>query len=66
MPTSTGMIAFAGTHSRTRVEVSYPADVTPGTKVWFIAQWANPRGETGPASAPYAAVINYGGVRKAA
>jgi hypothetical protein len=53
---------FEGQITRTRALVVFPADTAPGTKVWLIACWYNPRGEVGPACDPVSAYIAGGGV----
>ena len=43
---------FEGNTTRTRVDVLFPADTPPGSKIWVCAFWFNPRAQAGPTSAP--------------
>jgi hypothetical protein len=43
---------FAGHATRTVVDVTFPADLPPGTEVWLTARWLNPRLQPGPAARP--------------
>ena len=47
-------------------EIDPPVTVQAGTKVWFTAQWFNPRMEVGPATTPVSTVVQYGGLAQAA
>jgi hypothetical protein len=51
-PTEDGEWKFEGNTTRTTTEVTFPAAVTPGAKVWFTAFWYNPRAQCGPAATP--------------
>jgi hypothetical protein len=41
-----------GITTRTVVDITFPATVTPGSKVWFTAFFFNPRLQNGPAATP--------------
>ena len=47
--------------TRTTVDVTFGADVAPGTKVYVAACWLNPRGQAGPLSTPQIAYLGYAG-----
>ena len=49
-PTTEDGWKFEGITARTTVEVTFPASVEPGSKVWFTAYWFNERKERGPSS----------------
>jgi len=57
---------FEGGTSRTSLTVEFDHGLTPGTKIWLTAFWFNPRLQSGPACAPVATQINYGGLAQAA
>lgn len=51
-------------HSQTgqsRVDVTFPTNVPPGTKVWLSAVWFNNRKQMGPACAPVPLTLTGGG-----
>lgn len=43
---------FEGNTTRMRIDVSFPAAVTPGSKIWLTAFFFNPRAMSGPAATP--------------
>ena len=43
---------FQGNTTRMRIDVAFPASVTPGSKVWLTAFFFNPRAMSGPAATP--------------
>jgi hypothetical protein len=47
--------------TRSRVLIHFPASVAPGTQVWLVARWLNPRQECGPQSKPVCTYIEFGG-----
>jgi hypothetical protein len=51
---------YHGNATRTQFDVNIPSNVRPGSKVWFVAQWYNTRGERGPASTAKATYIGDG------
>jgi hypothetical protein len=51
-----------GQATRTIVDIQFPADTAPGTVVWLLACWYNPRGEVGIACAPVSTNISGGAV----
>lgn len=57
---------FEGFKTRAVNTVQFPADLAPGSVVWFTAFWQNPRGETGPGCAPLSAIIAGGALAEAA
>ena len=50
-----------GPTSRVNVEILFPADLAPGTKVWLTATFFNERKQMGPACEPVGTQLNYGG-----
>jgi hypothetical protein len=53
-----GRWQFVALTGNPTVEVHFPQpELPPGTKVWLVARWANPRGEMGPASSPVCAYL---------
>ena len=60
-PADAGDYKLEGPTSRTALEVQFPVELIPGTKVWLIACWFNGRKQLGPACAPVATIINFGG-----
>jgi hypothetical protein len=58
-PGSDGWKFHSGT-SRTTWRVTFPARLTPGTKVWFSAAWVNTRNQLGPASRAVGTHIQFG------
>jgi hypothetical protein len=60
-PTNPTAYSFQGSVSRTTMVATFPETLAPGTKVWLTACWFNERKQPGPACAPVAAIINYGG-----
>lgn len=53
---------FRGETTKTTFEITFPASVEPGTKVWLTACWVNARGQSGPARDPMSTHIQFGGV----
>lgn len=51
-PTETVDWKFEGNTSRTRIDIAFPSDITPGAKVWFTAFWFNERKQAGPTTTP--------------
>lgn len=60
-PSDPAAYKFEGITGKTRVDVTFPPTVTPGTTVWLTAFWFNGSKQTGPACNPISAVLNYGG-----
>lgn len=48
----------------TKFVVDFDQSLEPGTTVWFTAFWYNARGESGPATEPVSATIQFGGMSK--
>jgi hypothetical protein len=46
--------------TRSKITIDFPTALPPGTKVWVLARWQNPRGELGPCSLPASARMAYG------
>jgi hypothetical protein len=59
-PVGTAGWTLHATSGRTRVDLTFGADVSPGTKVWVTAAWVNARGR-GPGAAPAPAIIGIAG-----
>ena len=53
---------YQGETTRALADITFDPATAPGTVVWFTCQWANPRGETGPGSAPLSTNIAGGAV----
>ena len=51
-PTTEAGWTFQGNTTRMRIDVSFPASVTPGSKIWLTAFFFNPRAMSGPAATP--------------
>jgi hypothetical protein len=60
-PAEASAYTLQGPVSRTALEVQFPVELIPGTKVWLIACWFNGRKQLGPACSPVSTVINFGG-----
>ncbi len=60
LPTGDQRWKLARQASPTRVQIAFPSDVAPGTKVWLYAQWMNPRHQPGPPGAPVYAHLGHG------
>lgn len=60
-PTDPSLYKMEGPVSRTTVDVLFPNTLAAGTTVWLTAVWFNERKQLGPACAPVATNINYGG-----
>jgi hypothetical protein len=43
---------FEGVTGKTRVDITFPATVPAGSRVWFTASWFNSRKANGPAATP--------------
>jgi hypothetical protein len=56
---------FEGNCTRTVVDVVFPAETTPGAKIWICAFWFNPRTQQGPTSEPVSTRVQ-GGLASAA
>ncbi len=48
---------YQGQASKTAFDVTFPASVASGAKVWICARWCNRRGEPGPLSIPVFAIL---------
>jgi hypothetical protein len=59
-PASLDGYKFEGLTTRSDFDVVFGADVAPGAKVWIVACWYNPRGLSGPVSAPVTAYVGGG------
>ena len=60
-PADPSLFKFEGNTGRTKIDVTFPVSVTPGTTVWLTAFWFNGSKTSGPACAAISAVVNYGG-----
>ena len=56
---------FEGLTSKTKMNVTFPNTVTPGSKVWFTAFWFNERKQNGPAADPVTTYLQGGGAMAA-
>jgi hypothetical protein len=65
LPTDVTAWTTIGESTRTNFEVELPATIAPGTQVYLVAFWKNPRLMSGPPSAPVSVYIG-GGVQQAA
>ena len=66
-PTDRGQWKFERSTGRVdKIDITFPATLTPGTKVWFTALWFNGRKQSGPMAQPIAANVAGGSVSKAA
>lgn len=59
-PESVSRWSYCGHAMRSRFQVTLPADVPAGSKVWIAACWVNTRGGTGPFSAAVSTRIGDG------
>ena len=41
-----------GNSGRTRIDITFPSGITPGSKVWFTAFWFNEKKQAGPTTTP--------------
>jgi hypothetical protein len=57
---------FEGGTTRTKVTHTFPQTVQPGTKVWFVAIYFNPRMQTGYACDPVSTYTTGGAMSRAA
>ena len=64
-PTDEAAWRFEGITSRTRVDVSFPSTVAPGSQVWFTAFWFNERKQNGPAATKVTTNLPGGGAMAA-
>ena len=48
---------YQGQASKTAFDVTFPASVASGAKVWICCRWCNRRGEAGPLSIPVFAIL---------
>jgi hypothetical protein len=55
-----------GVTSRTSFDVSFPATLEPGTKVWLTAYWFSPSKHSGPACTPISTNLQGGALSQAA
>ena len=60
-PASPNVCKMEGPISRVDGAVVFPESLAPGTQVWLLATWFNERKQMGPACAPVATQINFGG-----
>jgi hypothetical protein len=60
-PTDASGWTYAGTHTRTRIELAFPLHLPPGTPVCITAQWFNAHGN-GPPASPITTVLVGGGI----
>jgi hypothetical protein len=51
-PTEEAAWNFEGITGKTEQDITFPASVAPGARVWFTAFWFNTRKENGPAATP--------------
>jgi len=51
---------FHTTTGRTKCDVTFPADLAPGTKVWLTAAWVNSRNQPGPACMAVGTHLQFG------
>jgi hypothetical protein len=56
---------FQGGTSRNVIDIPFPIDLAPGTKVWLTAQWTNSKREAGVATDPISVLIQFGGLSQA-
>jgi hypothetical protein len=61
-PTSQGEWKFETLASKAKFDVTFPATLPPGTRIWLTAMWFSHRKETGPACAPVGTNLQGGGV----
>ena len=64
-PASVDEWTFAGGTSKNLIDIPFPMDLTPGTKVWITACWTNNKREAGPATEPISLLIQFGGLSQA-
>ncbi len=64
-PTEENAWNFEGITSRTRVDITFPGTVTPGSQVWFTAFWFNERKQNGPAATKVTTNLPGGGAMAA-
>lgn len=57
---------FAGSYTRSLVDLAFDPTLPAGTTVWITACWVNPRGETGPGATAVSTVLAGGYVATAA
>jgi hypothetical protein len=65
-PTSLGEWKFETLVSKAKFDVTFPATLPPGTRIWLTAMWFSHRKETGPACAPVGTNLQGGGVEVSA
>ena len=65
-PANTALWSFAFNTTRPTVEITFPATLAPGTRVFVTSFFYGSRAESGPACQPAAAWIGFGGVNQAA
>jgi hypothetical protein len=65
LPTDVTAWTTIGESTRTNFEVELPASIAPGSQVYLLAFWKNPRLMSGPPSAPVSVYIG-GGAQQAA
>ncbi|HEV2292604.1 MAG TPA: hypothetical protein VGR35_02035 [Tepidisphaeraceae bacterium] len=51
---------FHTTTGRRKCDVTFPADLAPGTRVWLTAAWVNSRNQPGPACMPIETHLQFG------
>lgn len=57
---------FVENTTRTVIDVTFAAELAPGTVVWLTAFWYNPRAMSGPGCTPVSAILAGGGMSMAA
>ena len=65
-PTEMSGWTFEGNTGRTRLNITFPGTLTPGSKVWFTAFWFNGAKQNGPMCAPVGTNMPGGAVGMAA
>ena len=53
---------FFANVTRSKLALTVPSTLTPGTRLWFTAYWRNPTDAAGPYATPVSTQINYGGL----
>lgn len=64
-PTTESSWNCEGVTSKTLIDVTFPDDTAPGSRVWFTAFWFNRRKQNGPAATPIGCNIPGGGAMAA-
>ncbi len=61
-PTSIEAWQYAGTFSKTRVELEVQAGLAPGARVWYTARWLSPTYQPGPVASPTSVRVGFVGL----